>query len=235
MVSMVSENTHAKASHGGADTGDATVSLSPVGGANQLPETGAPTPPIKGDPVAPAARKGLRVLQGETDVAENAARELRDSTTFDTLVNPNLGTAEQIANALLFAVAWYREAKAGATWAVYSQAQSNLAWAYTLAMIERLRATFQAVAATDPTIEKEMPNFTQLLNVRKGVAQKGVVTKKKIARGEIVVNKPAKASRKGATASSAATASAPAEATASPSAPAATGAAPAAVGTTAGH
>jgi hypothetical protein len=160
------------------------------------------------------ARKGTRVLQGEVDVAENAAKELRASTTFSELLSAKLGTAESIANALDFSVAWYREAQAGTTWNAYGRKQSNLSWAYTLAMIDRLRAGFQAVAATDPAIEKELPNFTKLLNVRSVVAQKAVVTKRKIASGEIVVNKAAKPPRKGTKVSTKAakTATAPAPA-----------------------
>ena len=170
--------------------------LPPVGGADALPSVGAPTPPIHDNPVAVDARRGLRAYQAEVNVAENAARELRSSTLFPQALSPKLGTAQQIADAIDFAAQWSAQAKAGATWGSYSQEQSNLAWAYTLAMIDRLRAGFQAVASADPAIEKEMPNFTQLLNARKVVAQKAVSTKRKIASGEIVVNKAAKPPRK---------------------------------------
>ena len=77
-------------------------------------------------------------------------------------------------NAIEFAAQWYAQAKAGATWASYTQTQSNLSWNYVLAMIDRLRVAFQAVAATDPAIEKELPNFTKLLGARQAVAAKAV-------------------------------------------------------------
>ncbi|MGO8997792.1 MAG: hypothetical protein ACLQVI_31120 [Polyangiaceae bacterium] len=193
---MKSKKSHAAAAPVGTAANSATSPLTPVGGADPLPSTGAPTPPVEDNPVAVDPRKGLRAIQGEVDVAANAANELRSSTTFSELLSARLGTADSIANALEFAVAWYREAQAGTTWNSYAREQSNLAWAYTLAMIDRLRAGFQAVASADPAIEKEMPNFTQLLNARKVVAQKAVSTKRKIASGEIVVNKAAKPPRK---------------------------------------
>jgi hypothetical protein len=201
----------------------ATLPLTPVGGADPLPATGAPTPPVASNPVASDPRKGTRVLRGEVDVAENAANELRASTTFSQLLSAKLGTADEIANALAFAVAWYREAQSGAAWSSYARTESNLSWNYALAMIDRLRAGFQAVASTDPGIAKEMPYFTQLLGARTAVANKGVSTKRKIASGEIVVNKSAKPPRKStkgstkATATAAAPAPAPVEASPAPS------------------
>ena len=198
---MKSKKSHVAAAPIGTSANGATPPLTPIGGADPLPVTGAPTPPATSNPVAPDPRKGTRVIQGEMDVAEKAADELRSSTTFSELLSAKLGTADEIANALSFAVAWYREAQAGTTWSNYARTESNLAWAYALAMIVRLRAGFQAVAATDPAIAKEMPNFTQLLNARKAVAEKAVSTKRKIASGEIVVNKAAKPPRKGTTAS----------------------------------
>ena len=220
----------------------ATSPLTPVGGADPLPSTGAPTPPVEDNPVAADPRKGLHAIQGEVDVAEKAAEELRSSTTFSELLSARLGTADSIANALEFAVAWYREAQAGATWNSYAKGQSNLAWNFALAMIDRLRGGFQAVTAADPAIVKEMPNFTQLLGARQIAAQKGAVTKRKIKSGELVVNKAAKPPRKGTTASAkavqvakaAAPTPAPVEASPAPSpAPQANGVTPLAAGTAA--
>jgi hypothetical protein len=179
------------------DTANAPSPLPPVGGADALPSVGAPTPPLNDNPVAVDTRKGTRVLQAEVNLAENAARELRASTTFAQALGAKLGTAEQIADAIDFAAQWYAQAQAGATWASYTQMQSNLAWNYALAMIDRMRAAFQAAAATDPAIEKELPNFTKLLGARQAVAAKAVATKRKIKSGEIVVNKSAKPPRKG--------------------------------------
>jgi hypothetical protein len=154
----------------------------------------------------------LRAFAGEVDLAENAARELRASTLFSQALSAKLGTAEQIADAIDFAAQWDAENKAGATWSSYAQEQSRLAWNYALSKIERLRAAFQAVAATDPAIEKELPNFTKLLSVRQTVAAKGVATKRKIKSGELVVNKPVKTPAKPTTASTQAIAPAPAQA-----------------------
>ena len=209
--------------------------LTPIGGADPLPSTMAPTPPVEDNPVAVDPRKGRRVLQSEVDVAENAAKELLSSTTFPQLLSAKLGTADAIANALAFSVAWYREAQAGETWSTYAREQSNLSWGFTLAMLDRLRRGFQAVAAADPAIEKEMPNFAQLLNARKAVAAKAVETRRKIASGEIVVNKQAKPPRKGTRGSTKATQTATAAAPApSPveASPAPTPAAPGANGVT---
>jgi hypothetical protein len=206
--------------------------LPPVGGADALPSIGAPTPPLDDNPVAVDPRRGMRAFQAEVDVAENAASELRASTTFPQILSTKFGTAQQIADAIDFAVQWNAEAKAGATWSRYTQTQSNLAWNYALAMIDRLRVAFQAVAATDPAIEKELPNFTKLLGARQAVARKAVATKRKIKSGEIVVNKAAKPPRKGTKTSTKATSTEPAPApapaaatpapTAAPSAPAVT-------------
>jgi hypothetical protein len=206
-----------------AVTSSATGPLPPVGGADALPSVGAPTPPIDDNPVAVETRKGMRALQSEVDVAENAARELRASTLFPQILGSKLGTADQIADAIDFAAQWSAQAKAGATWSVYAQEQSNLAWTYTLAMIDRLRGAYQAAAATDPAIEQQLPNFTKLLAARQAVAAKAVETKRKIKSGEIVVNKSAKPPRKNAKASSKAASPAqapspaPAEATPAPS------------------
>jgi hypothetical protein len=208
-----------------AAASSAPSSLSPVGGADALPPAGAPTPPVDDNPVAMDPRKGTRVLQAEVDLAENAASELRASTVFPQILSAHFGSAEEIANAIEFAVQWYAQAKAGANWGSYTQTQSNLAWAYTLALIERLRGSFLAVAATDLSIEKELPNFTQLLGARQVVAAKAVATKRKIKSGELVVNKAAKPPRKSTKASTKATspaqalAPAPAEATPAPAAP----------------
>jgi hypothetical protein len=166
--------------------------LPPVGGADVLPSVGAPTPPVDDNPVRPDARKGTRAYAAEVDVAESAARELRASTSFSQILGPKLGTAQQIADAIDFAVQWDAQNKAGAVWKRYTQEQSNLAWSYALAMIDRLRGTFQAVSATDPAVEKEFSNFTKLLAVRHAVAVKGAATKRRIKSGEIVVNKAAK-------------------------------------------
>jgi hypothetical protein len=190
-----------------------------------LPSVGAPTPPIDDNPVAVVPRKGLRAFQAEVDIAAAAASELRTSTLFPQILGAKLGTAQQIANAIDFAVQWDAQANTGATWNKYTQRQSSLAWNYALAMIDRLRAGFQAAAATDPAVDQELPNFTKLLAVRQVVAAKGVATKRKIASGEIVVTKATKRSRKGTTASTSATsaaqAAAPATAEATPTAPAA--------------
>jgi hypothetical protein len=191
-----------------AVTSSATGPLPPVGGADALPSVGAPTPPIDDNPVTVETRRGMRALQSEVDVAENAARELRASTLFPQILGSKLGTADQIADAIDFAAQWSAQAKAGATWAGYTQEQSNLAWNYTLAMIDRLRAAYQAAEATDPAIEKELPNFTKLLGVRQVVAAKGAVTKRKIKSGELVVNKSAKPPRKGTKSSTKATSAA---------------------------
>jgi hypothetical protein len=196
-------------------------SYPPVGGADALPTTGAPTAPIDENPVAVDPRKGARVLQAEVDVAENAANELRASTVFPQILSAHFGTAEEIADAINFAVQWYREAKAAADWGSYTQTQSNASWAYTLALIDRLRASFLAVVATDPAIEKELPKFTRLLSVRQTVAAKAAATRKKIASGEIVVNRPAKKPRKSTAASTTTTSptTAPAPAVAAPVTP----------------
>jgi hypothetical protein len=193
----------------------APSSLPPIGGADALPSIEAPTPPIDDNPVAMDPRSGTRVLQAQVDVAANAAKELRSSALFPEVLTSRLGSAESIADALDFAAQWYAQAKAGATWASYTQMQSNLAWNYALAMIDRLRAAFQAVAATDPAIEKELPNFTKLLSARQAVAAKAVATKRKIKSGEIVVNKSAKPPRKGTTSSKQATSTEAAPAAAS--------------------
>jgi len=195
---MTKKKMETKSAAPSVDAASSTPSpLPPVGGADALPSVGAPTPPINDNPVAVDARKGMRALQAEVNLAENAARELRASTTFSQILGTKLGTAEQIADAIDFAAQWSAQAKAGATWAGYTQMQSNLAWNYALAMIDRLRSAFQAAAAADPSIEKELPNFTKLLGVRKIVAAKGAVTKRKIQSGEITVNKAAKPPRKG--------------------------------------
>ena len=199
--------------------------LPPVGGADALPSVGAPTPPIHDNPVPPNARRGLRAISGEVDVAESAAAELRSSTLFSEVLSARLGTAQQIADAIDFAAQWDAENRAGATWASYTQGQSNLAWSYALAMIDRLRDAFQAAAAMDPAIEKELPNFVKLLGVRQAVAAKGVETKRKIKSGEIVVNKAAKPPRKSTKTSPKAAPPAPAPA----SSPATAGDAPAPV------
>jgi hypothetical protein len=205
---MKSKRAPVAAAPVGTKASSAPSPLTPIGGADPLPATGAPTPPATGSAVPPSPRKGLRAYQGEVDVAESAARELRSSTTFPPLLSAHFGSANEIANALEFAVAWYREVQTGTTWNDYAKEQSAFAWGYTLAMIDRMRATFQAVAATDPTIVKELPNFTRLLNVRSAVALKGVETRRKIASGEIVVNKQAKPPRKGIKVSAKATATA---------------------------
>jgi hypothetical protein len=154
-------------------------SYPPVGGADALPSVGAPTPPINDNPVAVDPRKGMRVVQAEVNIAESAARELRASTVFPQILSAHFGSAEEIADAIEFAAQWYAQAKAGTTWSRYTQKNSNLSWNYALAMIDRLRASFQAVAATDPSIEKELPNFTRLLGVRQAIGAKGAVTRKK--------------------------------------------------------
>ncbi|HEY2514087.1 MAG TPA: hypothetical protein VGI39_24640 [Polyangiaceae bacterium] len=209
----------------GAAKATSSNPLPPIGGADALPSLGAPTPPREDNPVAVDARKGVRVYQGEVDVAESAARELRASTMFPGILSSHFGTAEQIADTIDFAAQWYVEAAAAATWASYTRMQSNLAWNYALAMIDRLRVAYQAVAATDPAIEKELPNFTKLLAVRQIVAAKAVATKRKIKSGEIVVNKSAKPKRLGTQTSTNATSAAPAPAPA----PAAAAPAPATV------
>jgi hypothetical protein len=199
-----------------AATSSAPNSLPPVGGADALPTTTAPTPPVVDNPVAVDPRKGARVIQSEVDVAENAATELRASTVFPQILSAHFGTAEQIADAIEFAVQWYRQAQAGVSWGSYTQTQSNLAWGYTLALIDRLRASYQAVAATDPSIEKELPYFTRLLGVRNTVAAKAAVTRKKIESGELVVTKRKRGSTKSSSAAQAPS-PAPAEATPAPS------------------
>jgi hypothetical protein len=243
---MKSKKAPVAAAPVGTKATSAPSPLTPVGGAAPLPATGAPTPPAAGSPVPSSAPPKVRVLQGEVDVAESAARELRSSTTFPPLLSAHFGSANEIANALEFAVSWYREVQTGTTWNDYAKEQSAFAWGYTLTLIERLRATFQAVAAADPAIVKELPNFVRLLDVKSAVALKGVETKRKIASGEIVVNKQAKPPRKGTKASTrakqTATATAPApspvEAPApTPAAPGANGVTPVAngAGTTAAH
>jgi hypothetical protein len=194
----------------------------PVGGADALPSIGAPTPPIRDNPVTVSTRKGMRAIAAEVNLAENAARELRASALFSQVLGPRLGTAQQIADAIDFAAQWGAQNKAGATWSRYTQGQSNLAWNYALAMVDRLRDAFQAAVAMDPAIEKELPNFTKLLAVRQDVAAKGVVTKKRIKSGELVVKKRAKPPAKAttsppkATDAGAAQASTPAPAGATP-------------------
>jgi hypothetical protein len=216
----------------------ASSPLPPVGGADALPSVGAPTPPANGNPVAVDARKGLRALAAEVDVAENAAKELRSSTLFAQILGPKLGTAQQIADAIDFAAQWYAQAQSGATWASYTQKQSNLSWSYVQAMLNRVRVAYQAAAAADPAIEKELVNFTKLLGARQAVAAKAAATKRKIKSGEIVVNKAAKP-RKGTKVSTQATptqapVSAPAETApapaAAPGAPAVTPVTPSANG-----
>ena len=206
-----------------AVTSSTASPLPPVGGADALPSVGAPTPPIHDNPVAVDARKGMRAIQAEVNIAENAARELRSSTLFPQALSPKLGTAQQIADAIDFAAQWYAQAKAGAAWSRYTQGESNLAWNYALAMIDRLRGAYQAAAATDPSIEQELPNFTKLLAVRQVVAAKGAATKRRIKSGELVVNRSAKPPRLGTKSSTKATSPAqapspaPAEATPTPS------------------
>ncbi len=182
--------------------------LPPVGGADALPSVGAPTPPPNDNPVAVDPHK--RVFQAEADVAENAASELRTSTLFPQILGTKLGTAQSIADAIDFAAQWDAQAKTGATWGTYTQEQSSLAWNYALAILDRVRGTYQAAAETDPAIEQELPNFTKLLAVRQAVALKGVATRRKIKSGEIVVNKSAKPPRKGTKTSTNATSAAPA-------------------------
>jgi hypothetical protein len=221
---MKKKETHKGAATTVAAAPSTTSSLPPVGGADALPSVGAPTPPHEDNPVAVDPRKGMRVIQAEVDVAANAASELRSSTMFPQVLSSHFGSAEEIADAIEFAARWYAEAVAGATWASYTQMQSNLSWNYALAMIDRLRAAFQAVAATDPAIEKELPNFTKLLGARQVVAAKGAATKRKIKSGEIVVNKAAKPPRKGTKSSTQATSTETAPATATAAAtPAPTG------------
>ncbi len=174
----------------------ASSPLPPVGGADALPAVEAPTPPANGNPVAANAQKGQRVIQAEVNLAESAVLELRSSTLFAQILGPRFGTANEIADAIEFAVQWHAQSKAATTWNRYTRKQSNLAWAYGLALLDRLRPAFQAVEATDPAIAKELPKFTQLLAVRQAVAAKAVATKRKIASGEIVVNKAAKPPRK---------------------------------------
>ena len=186
--------------------------LPPVGGADALPSVGAPTPPSDDNPVAMVPRKGLRVYQAEVDVAENAARELRASTLFPQILGTKLGTAQSIADAIDFAAQWEAQAKTGATWGGYAQEQSSLAWNYALAILDRVRGSYQTAAATDPAIEQELPNFTKLLSVRQAAALKGAATKRKIKSGELVVNKSAKPPRKSTRSSTKATSAAPAPA-----------------------
>ena len=116
------------------------------------------------------------------NVAENAARELRKSTAFPQILSTHFGTAEEIADALEFAVQWWGQAKAGALWASYTQTQSNRSWNYTLALIDRLRASFQAVAATDPSVRK---GAAELHPAHRGEigggSAKAVVTRRRIA------------------------------------------------------
>jgi hypothetical protein len=183
-------------------------SLPPLGGADALPSVGAPTPPANDNPVAVSTRKGLHALQAEMNVAENAAKELRSSTLFSQILGPKLGTAQQIADAIDFAAQWYAQAQSGATWASYAQKESNLSWNYAQAMIDRVRVAYQAAAAADPAIDKELPNFAKLLGARQAVSARGAETKRRIKSGEIVVNKPVRAPRNGTKTSTSATSAA---------------------------
>ena len=171
-----------------AATTTSSSPLPPVGGADALPSAGAPTPPVNDNPAPVNTRKGMRAFAAEVNVAESAVRELRISTLFSEALGAKLGTAQQVADAIEFAVEWDTENKAAHTWSGYTQEQANLGWNYALAILDRLRSAFQAAAATDPAIEKELPNFTKLLGVRRNVALKGAATKRKIKSGEIVVN-----------------------------------------------
>ncbi len=151
--------------------------LRPVGGAAPLPTAMVPTPPEEVG-AASKARSLSPVTRVHLDVAPEAARELRASTSFSAVVGSRVAHAGMLADAIDFAFAWSRHAKAAEAWQAYATQQSRFAWDYVIAQLDVVRSPLLAAEATDPTIGQELGAFMRLVSARADASRRAVATRR---------------------------------------------------------
>lgn len=173
-------------------------SLRPVGGAAALPKTVVPTPPAEVG-TAPKPRNLSPVTRVHLDVAPEAARELRASTTFSTVIGPRVAHAAALADAIDFAFEWNRHVKAAEAWQTYAMQQSRLAWNYVIAQLDAVRGPLLDAEASDPTVLQELGAFMRLVTARADASRRAVETRRS---RKAAVAHPGATSQPGATSSS---------------------------------
>jgi hypothetical protein len=138
-----------------------------VGGADPLPAAGAPSsPPDQKALPRREARRILRPRKAQLDVAPEAARELRESKSFSEFILPRIARPAELADAIEFASAWNREARASQAWSTYAGAQSALAWDGLLTALAKVRAPLVAAQGADSALEKELHAFARLVTAK---------------------------------------------------------------------
>ena len=154
-----------------------TGSPTPVGGADAVPAQTAPAVRAGFTPSGDL-RKGRRPTRTQIQAAKSAVTELQSTQVFQDLFGTRITSPTALADALTFCLLWSQQKGLSDAWSEYVNAQSALAWNFTLGILEQLHGTFQAVTGTDAALAKELPSLATLLGDRSVIAQKGVATKR---------------------------------------------------------
>jgi len=152
--------------------------LPPVGGANPLPASGAPMPPVGWVPVKPAgARAFAPPLKSQVEQASAVAQELRATNAYAQFLGAKVPAAGAVADALDFAARWSVEVEAAEKWLEYVKNQAQLAWSFTRGLLEPLKAPLALETARDPAFDKELPLLKALVTARNTVAKRGAANR----------------------------------------------------------
>jgi hypothetical protein len=150
--------------------------LTPVGGAQPLPITGAPDVPIPQDQVKPGRSRSVKVRKVQVTAAPAAASELRASTTYASL-GDHVPDKDMLANGLDFASSWSRELIRATLWVAYVRSQTNLAWEFVLRECDGLKSPLLYASDRDGSVATELNAVLKVVDARSNSARLAAVTR----------------------------------------------------------
>jgi hypothetical protein len=156
------------------------------------PSANIPAVPSNFIPKSGTTYRGISPLKAELVALPLAVNDLAKFTRYAQVFG---GTAPPYAEVLqCFEVTnqWSSMRTSSSAWDAYCESQEGICWTTMRATIDRLRPAFLLAATTDPSLATQLPGLYTLLDVKKGIAQKGAATKrankKAIAEGKAPVH-----------------------------------------------
>jgi hypothetical protein len=122
--------------------------------------------------------RGLLPLTPELIALPLAIKDIAKFTNYDQVMGSKAPSLAQVTAAFAITNGWSETRTRADAWDQYARAQEGLSWTQLRRLISRMRPAFVLAVQADPALGVGLPVLSALLEAKKGIAQKGVSTKK---------------------------------------------------------
>ncbi len=166
-------------------TAPATPS-SPVATPTTPPVVDIPAVPAGYTPVKLADYRGYHPRTAQLNAAPNAAREIASGATYASTFGPAMPAAATFATVLNDADGWTELRLELEAFLEYVKSEEAVAWKAALTQMEKARAVYVVVAASNPQVAVQFPFLARLMDAASVAVRKGATTRKENAKSKAV-------------------------------------------------